>query len=52
MGKFAETAIVDYRLPIADPGKLTLVFHLQQTKESLPFSVCSKQPELGRFPLQ
>jgi hypothetical protein len=41
MGKFAETAIVDDRLSIADQGKLTSVFRLQQTKESLPFSVCS-----------
>jgi hypothetical protein len=40
MGKFAETAIVDYRLSFADQGKQTSVFRfrLLQTNGSLPFS--------------
>jgi hypothetical protein len=34
MDKFAETANVDYRLSLADPGKQTYVsiFRLQKTK--------------------
>jgi hypothetical protein len=42
MGKFAETAILDYRLSFADHGKQT----------SFSVSVCSKQTEVNRFRLQ
>jgi hypothetical protein len=39
MDTFAETAIFDYRLSIADQGKQTSFFHfrLKQTKGNLPF---------------
>jgi hypothetical protein len=39
MGTFAETAIFDYRLSIADLGKQTSFFRfrLKQTKGNLPF---------------
>jgi hypothetical protein len=50
MGTFAETAIVKYRLSLADQGKQTSVFrfHFQQTNESLPFpfSICRQQTEV------
>jgi hypothetical protein len=55
MGRFAETAIVGYRLSFADQGKQTSVFHflLQQTNRSLPFplSVYIKQIEIAIFHL-
>jgi hypothetical protein len=51
MGKFADTANVDYRLSFCQEGKQTSVFrfHLQQTNRSLsfPFSVCGKQMEIA-----
>jgi hypothetical protein len=51
MGKFAERAIVDYRLLFADQGKQTSVFcfRLQQTNGSLPFQsfVCIKPSEVA-----
>jgi hypothetical protein len=34
---FAGTANVDFRLPFADQGKQTFVFHLQKTNGNLPF---------------
>jgi hypothetical protein len=39
VGTFAETAIVDYRLSFAVPGKQTCVFRfrLKRTNGSLPF---------------
>jgi hypothetical protein len=39
MGRYADTAIVDYRLSFADQGKQTFIFCflLQQTNRSLPF---------------
>jgi hypothetical protein len=53
MDKFAETAIIDYRLSFADQGKQISVFRfrLQQTNGNLPFpfSVCSKQTEVAVF---
>jgi hypothetical protein len=53
MGTFAETAITDYRLLIANQGKKMFVFHsvLQQTNGGLlfPFSVCRKQTEVAVF---
>jgi hypothetical protein len=54
MGIFAETAIVDYHLSIADDqGKQTsaFCFHLQQTNRSLPFplSICRKQTKVAVF---
>jgi hypothetical protein len=44
MNTFAETAIVDYRLPFAHQGKQTSVFRF-----CFPFSVCSKQTEVAVF---
>jgi hypothetical protein len=53
MGTFAETAIIDYRLLLAEQRKQTSVFlfRLQHTNGSLqfPFSVCSKQTEVVVF---
>jgi hypothetical protein len=46
MGKFTETAIVDYRLSIADQGKLTSVFRLQQTKEVCRFPFAANKRNL------
>jgi hypothetical protein len=53
MGRFDETAIVDYRLSFADQGKQTSVFRFrfQKTNRSLPFSVsvCRKQTKIVVF---
>jgi hypothetical protein len=54
IGTFAETAIVNYCLSIADQGKQTSVSPscLQHTNRrlSFPFSVCSKQTEVPVLP--
>jgi hypothetical protein len=53
-GTFAETAIVNCRLPFANQEKQTSVFRfcLQQTNRSLlfPFPICSKQTKIAIFP--
>jgi hypothetical protein len=53
MGMFAETAVVEYRLLLADQEKQTSVFsfRLQQSNGTLPFSFsfCSKQMKVVVF---
>jgi hypothetical protein len=55
MGRFAVSAIVEYRLSFTDQGKQTFVyrFRLQQADGSWPilFYVCSKQKEVAIFRL-
>jgi hypothetical protein len=52
MSLFTEIAIPDYRLLLADQGKQTSVFCLQQIKRNLPFpfSVRRKPMEIVAFP--
>jgi helix-turn-helix protein len=51
MGTLADTAIVDYHLPFANPGKQTSVFRfrLQQNKRKFVVSVYRKQTEDATF---
>jgi hypothetical protein len=51
MGKFSETAFMDYRLLFAAQGKQTSVsrFRLQRTKGRLLFSASSKLTEVAIF---
>jgi hypothetical protein len=48
MGMFAETAIVDYHLTLANQkNKLLFLFPFAINKRTLAISVCSKQTEIS-----